>query len=215
MDLKVIVDQRERNTSLLKRLEEIGVSIEVRTLPIADYIISDRIAIERKSLHDFESSIMSGRLFEQLGRMKEHYASPIVILEGEPGEFRLKGNVISSAIAHVYVEYGAGILVSYSPENTADMIKSIAKYEQYGNARAPSLKGSAKAYADSQFQEYVIGNLPGVGPKLARSLLKHFGSISSIVGASVGDLTKVEKIGKVKAERIHGILHSTYKAEMG
>ncbi len=210
MDLRVIVDQRERNTVLLSRLEEIGVSVEVRTLPVADYIISDRVAIERKSLHDFERSIIDGRLFEQLAMMSEHYASPMVILEGEPNEFRLDSSVISGAVAHIYIEYGAGILISYSSENTADIIKSIAKYEQQGARREPSMKGGNRAYTGSQFQEYVVGNLPGVGPKLARSLLRHFGSVSSIVAASVSELTEVEKIGKIKAERIYDILHSKY-----
>ena len=210
MDLRVIVDRRERNTVLLSRLEEIGVSVEVRTLPVADYIISDRVAIERKSLHDFERSIIDGRLFEQLAMMSEHYASPMVILEGEPNEFRLDSSVISGAVAHIYIEYGAGILRSYSSENTADIIKSIAKYEQQGARREPSMKGGNRAYTGSQFQEYVVGNLPGVGPKLARSLLRHFGSVSSIVAASVSELTEVEKIGKIKAERIYDILHSKY-----
>ncbi len=213
MDLRIIVDQRERNAELLKRLEEIGVSVDVRTLPVADYIISDKIAIERKSLHDFEGSIINGRLFEQLARMKEHYASPMVIIEGDPSEFRLKSNVIFSTIAHVYVEYGIGVLVSYGPENTADIIKSVAKYEQHGTPREPSIKGGARAYTDAQFQEYIVGNLPGVGLKLARALLRHFGSVRGIAGASVSDLMKVEKIGKIKAERIHGVLNSGYAHE--
>jgi len=37
--------------------------------------------------------------------------------------------------------------------------------------------------------------------------------VRGIAGASVSDLMKVEKIGKIKAERIHGVLNSGYAHE--
>ncbi|MCW6160105.1 MAG: helix-hairpin-helix domain-containing protein [Candidatus Micrarchaeales archaeon] len=212
-ELRLIVDQRERNEKLIGSLETRGVSINVQTIPVGDYVISDRICIERKTISDFESSIMSGRLFDQLKRMSETYKLPILILEGDHGEFRLGSNVINGTIISVYVDYGIPVMLSSGPEHTAEILASIAKREQSGNRRDPSLKGGARAYTDSQFQEFVVGNLPSIGPKLAKSLLKHFGSIKRIANASPKQLAKVEKIGEKKAEQIHRIMNQVYEGE--
>ncbi|MGC8538194.1 MAG: ERCC4 domain-containing protein [Candidatus Micrarchaeia archaeon] len=93
--LKVIIDHRERNTELLESLGKAGVVCELAALDIGDYIISDRLCIERKKVADFEKSIIDGRLFDQIERMKKAYELPIIILEGDASEFRLKRNVIN------------------------------------------------------------------------------------------------------------------------
>jgi ERCC4-type nuclease len=63
-----------------------------------------------------------------------------------------------------------------------------------------------------QLQTRIIGNLPGVGPKIARALLEHFGSVKAVSNASKEELMKVEKIGKKKAERIHAAINSDYRS---
>ncbi len=211
--LRLIVDQRERNEELICSLETMGFAIDVQTIPIGDYVISDRICIERKTISDFESSIMSGRLFEQLGRMKETYQLPILLLEGDHGGFRLGSNVINGTIISIYIDYGIPIMFSHGPEHSAEILAAIARREQNGKKRDPSLKGGARAYSDSQFQEFVVGNLPSIGPKLAKSLLRHFGSIKKIANARVEQLMKVEKIGEKKAEQIHRIMNQVYDGE--
>jgi ERCC4-type nuclease len=56
-----------------------------------------------------------------------------------------------------------------------------------------------------------VGNIPGVGPKLARSLLAHFKSVRNIANADKSELVKVDKIGKKKADAIHSTLNALYK----
>ena len=212
-ELRVIVDQRERNFDLINGLEVNGVSVEVDTVPVGDYVVSDRVCVERKTVSDFESSIINGRLFDQLERLRETYKLPVLILEGDQDTFRLKHNVITGTIVSIYIDYGIPVLYSTGPENTAEIIASIAKREQKGGKREPSLKGGARAYTWEQFQEFVVGNLPGVGPKLAKSLLKHFKSIKRISNASIEDLMEVEKIGEKKAESIHEVINRLYKSD--
>ena len=209
--VKVIVDRRERNSELIGRLESLGVEVELRTLPVGDYVLSDRVCIERKTTSDFESSIMSGRLFEQVGRLVEAYDAPIMVIEDNDG-FRLPERVIKGAIASLYVDYGIQVLGSSGCLDTAEIISDIARREQDGRRREPSLKGAARAYTDRQFQEYVIGNLPGIGPKLARSLLVHFKSVRNIANAGIKELMEVEKIGRKKAENIHRTVNEEYSA---
>jgi Fanconi anemia group M protein len=212
-ELKVIIDSRERNIDLIGALETSGLEIDVRTLPVGDYIVSDRLCIERKTISDFESSIMNGRLFEQLERLKKAYSSPIMVLEGSTEDFRLKRNVINGTIVSIYVDYGIPIILSTGPIHTAEIIAGITKREQIDKERLPSLKGASRAHTDNQFREFVIGNLPGVGPKTAKALLNHFGSIKRITNASPKALAKVNKIGEKKAERIYEMLNQRYEAE--
>lgn len=207
---KVIIDNRERNMELIGAIEANGLDIEFKTVHVGDYVISERVCIERKTISDFESSIINGRLFEQVRRLKEYYQFPIIVLEGDPEHFRLKSNVINGAIGSLYIDYGMEIICTYSPKNSGDIISSIARHEQKHDDRAPSLKGGARAYTHEQFQEFVIGNLPGVGPKLAKALLSHFKSIRGIANANQEELMKVEKIGEKKAEQIHRTLNRIY-----
>lgn len=208
--IRMIVDGRERNEALIKGLEDRGVEIERKPVPVGDYIISDRICIERKTVSDFESSLMSGRLIDQLKRLRKSYELPIIIIEGSRDDFRLGRNVITGALVAIYVDYGMEAILSDSAEETADILASIARHEQLENDREPAIKGGMKARTTAHFQEYIIGNLPGIGTKLARSLLRHFGSINRISNASIDELMEVEKIGKKKAQQIHNVINSEY-----
>ncbi|HVC58434.1 MAG TPA: ERCC4 domain-containing protein [Candidatus Acidoferrales bacterium] len=211
--LRVIVDQRERNQELIELLEASGMEVSFDTLPVGDYAISERVCIERKTISDFESSMMSGRLFEQIARLREAYAFPILILEGEYEEFRLKSKVINGAIASLYIDYGINVMHSHGEKNTAEMISSLAKHESQGRPSEPSAKGGFKSLTQRDFQEHVVGNLPGVGPKLAKALLKRFGSVRGIADAEIEELTEVEKIGDKKAELIHKTINAVYEGE--
>jgi ERCC4-type nuclease len=212
-EIKVLVDSRERNADLICSMELLGASLEFKAINVGDYVLSDRICIERKTVSDFESSLISGRLFDQVKRLKDSYEFPILVLEGDPDMFRLKSSVINGAIAKLYVRYGINAIFTYGPENTAEIIVRIAKQEQEGEDREPSPKGGARAHTKAQFQEYVIGNIPGVGPKIARALLGHFGSIKGIANADEKELTSVAKVGKKKAALIHGTLTDMYGVE--
>lgn len=208
---RIIVDSRERNLELIEAIEAKGIDVESRTAHVGDYLISERVCIERKTVSDFESSLINGRLFEQARRLKENYEFPVLILEGDPDDFRLSGNVINGTLAALYIDYGVMVLNTRDAANTAEMISDMARHENDKRAREPSLKGGARARTAEQFQECVVGNIPGIGPKLARSLLEHFRSIRGIANADIGELMKIEKIGKVKADLIHRTLNGAYK----
>jgi excinuclease ABC subunit C len=52
----------------------------------------------------------------------------------------------------------------------------------------------------------VLVDVPGVGPEVAKALLKHFGSVTKIRGATMVELTHVAGVGPALAERIHAFL---------
>lgn len=79
---KIVVDHRERSSQLVGKLSRLGAVLEFKSLKVGDYVVSENVAIERKTYNDFASSIIDRRLFEQTRAMKEAYSSPILLLEG-------------------------------------------------------------------------------------------------------------------------------------
>ncbi len=53
----------------------------------------------------------------------------------------------------------------------------------------------------------VLEQIPGVGPKRRKELLRHFGGIQEIERASVEEITKVSTISRIMAEEIYAHLH--------
>lgn len=208
--MKIIIDQRERNPDIINCLEKTGIDIERKTLPVGDYVVSNRICIERKTISDFESSLINGRLFDQIERLKQAYEFPIVLIEGNIEEFRLGLKQIIGAIISIYINYKIEVIFCFTNFETAEVIANIIKKEQENKDNEPSLKGSFKAHSDNQIQEYIVGNLPGIGPKLAKKLLIKFKNIKNLANADVDELTKIDKIGKIKAKKIHEIINKNY-----
>ncbi len=206
----IVIDNRESSSGIAEMLAHKGLDIKMANLNVGDYLLSDRLCIERKTVADFESSIIDGRLFDQIKRLKEAYEFPLLVIEGNE-EYRLKQSVINGAIAAIYIEYGIVCIFVASRQEFVEMVANLAKHEQDQPHSEGSLKKGSKAYTKSQFQELVIGGVPGIGPKLAKQLLRHFGSISRIANASVEELMQVEKIGRKKAETIRDTLNSFYE----
>ncbi|MEJ2604488.1 MAG: excinuclease ABC subunit UvrC [Gammaproteobacteria bacterium] len=57
----------------------------------------------------------------------------------------------------------------------------------------------------------VLEEIPGLGPKRRRDLLRHFGGLKGISAAGTEDLAKVPGISRVLAERIYTVLHAEYE----
>lgn len=207
--VKIIVDNRERNTAINEYLSS-KATVEFRTLHVGDYVVSDRIAVERKTISDFQSSILNGRLFDQIKRIAEHYPRPMIIIEGDQKDFMLSRKVFVGAIVALYVDYNAAVVFSKDPNETAEIIVNMAEHEQDDEKREPSIKGGARAYSTSDFQRFMIGNMPGVGPKIAKSLLEYFGNVRNIANASKDELMKVEKIGAKKADAIRKVMDEKF-----
>jgi ERCC4-type nuclease len=208
--LKMIVDNRERNLQILESLSGMGVEMAFSQLPVGDYIISDRLCIERKTFSDFENSIMNARLFDQMQRLHESFAKPILLIEGSPAESRLGAHVMLGAIMKLYVDYNTQVIMSADEQETAYILSRFAEHEQKEEKREPRLVGLKKAYTDDQWQILILSSIPGIGAKLARKLIAHFKTIRGVASADVEQLEEVEKIGKKKAERIYSILNAEF-----
>ncbi len=59
-NLRIIVDERERKSGIPDLLKAIGMRVEMKTLPIGDYIVAPETIVERKSIKDLMASVLMG-----------------------------------------------------------------------------------------------------------------------------------------------------------
>jgi DNA excision repair protein ERCC-4 len=79
---RIVVDERERRSGIPDLLRQAGALIDFAQLKVGDYVVSPKTAIERKTIQDLLNSIYDGRLFVQCSQLNEHYAKPVLIVEG-------------------------------------------------------------------------------------------------------------------------------------
>ncbi|MEK6819664.1 MAG: ERCC4 domain-containing protein, partial [Nanoarchaeota archaeon] len=77
---KIIVDYREKNSLVSSVLVNLGVEIEFKNLKVGDYIVNE-VAVERKTVSDFISSMINKRLSNQLEELQQ-YKKKLLIVEG-------------------------------------------------------------------------------------------------------------------------------------
>ncbi len=207
----VYVDSRELRSGVPKLLKELGAEVEVRTLDVADYVVSEEVGIERKSANDFIQSIIDGRLFDQVERLKKAYEKPIIIIEGELYGIRnVHPNAIRGAIAAVTLDWGVPILFSSGKEETAQFIYLLAKREQEERKKEVRLRSEKKALTLAERQRLIVEGLPNVSATLAKRLLKHFGNVERVFTATEEELKEVEGIGPKKAREIRKVITAPY-----
>ena len=86
----IIVDDREFRSSLPVALVQVGFKVIPALITVGDYVLSDEIVIERKAYSDLVGSLKSGRLLQQLQRMKSYYPKPMLLIEfSETEQFNL------------------------------------------------------------------------------------------------------------------------------
>jgi Fanconi anemia group M protein len=213
--VKIVVDHREIPSGVVHKLKQLGVEIEARQLSVGDFILSDRVGVERKAVPDFLQSIVDKRLLDQAERLSETFERPVLILEGE-GLYSWRAihpNAIRGALAALVVDFNIPILPTRDEEETALVLAAIARREQVEQVREVAIRGEPKGLTLSEQQRFVVEGLPGVSAVLAKRLLDHFGTVERVMEASVGELRQVHGIGKEKAKRIRQVLSTKYEKE--
>lgn len=208
----VIVDPRER--SLARMLESMGVGVTLRVLEVGDYVVSDRVGIERKTADDFVDSLVGAErnIFAQLKDLARSYERPILILEGRDLYARqVHPNAIRGALASIAVDFGVAIIPTADEDETVSVIAAIARREQHAGGGAPHAHGKKTHRTLKEQQEYLVSSIPGVGNAMAKNLLRHFGSVERVFAASAEELKEVELVGPKTAERIRELVGGEYK----
>ena len=211
-DIRIVIDERERKSGIPKLLRAIGVNVEVKTLPIGDYIVSHETVVERKSIHDFISSIFDGRLFDQCNRLKEHFKFPIILLEGNVDEIEsITENplVFYGALSTIAVDFKIPVIPTPNASHTAKLLVSLSSRKE--SIKGPLLKKIKKSNNIQKQQLIVLCSLPGIGEKTAIRMLEKFGTPLKALSSSTKDLAKIPGLGESRAKKIKKMLQEKSK----
>jgi Fanconi anemia group M protein len=201
---RLTVDHSEHHASLLGVLRDSGLfSIEVDRLPTGDYLIDDRILIERKTRSDFIASLVDGRLFPQVARLAHSRYRSLMLIEGPtpanaPGVHR---HSVEGALVSIAVMWRLPVLHSTDVDESYRLLRFLADQgSQSRRTVLPRYDRKPKRLATRRL--FVLQGLPGVGPELARRLLAQLGSVERVMTADAVALGAVRGIGPKKAARI-------------
>ena len=177
------------------------------------YMISKRLAIDRRTGSSFMRGIMEKTLFTSAIYLREHFDLPILIIEGEINyEYSMfDPQAIRGAVSAMMLQYGMNVLSTRDIEETVELIAMMARHEQIGIPEI-SLIPKRKAADLPDMQRRIIEMLPGCGMVMARDLLQHFGSVKQIVNSTEEDLLGMRGIGPKKATEIYRVLNAEYEA---
>lgn len=225
MPVRIVVDERERNSNIPELLKNAGAVIDFTQLKVGDYVVSSETAVERKTVRDLISSIYDGRLFVQCSDLVKYYQKPLLVVQGNIAELAESSEDMEDIDVKLYAErmpiaYDALITIAMefriptihtpSAEQTAQLLVTLVNRSlREGKATGPLLRKIKKENPINIQQLSVLASLPGVGEKLAARMLKKFQSPIRALNASAAELATIPGFGLTRAERVRKVLNTS------
>jgi ERCC4-type nuclease len=205
---RLLVDHSERSASLLGLLRQSGLFVvQMGRLPTGDYLIDDRVLIERKTHADFIASLIDGRLFRQVARLAHSRYRSLMLIEGPapPNVPDVHPHSVEGALVSIAAMWRLPVLHSTDVDKSYRLLRFLADQGSQSCQRVlPRYDRKPKRLATRRL--FVLQGLPGVGPALACRLLAQLGSVERVMTADAGALAAIPGIGPKKAARIREII---------
>lgn len=209
--VKITYDHREKASGIPRAMVKSGkIEATSAQLPVGDYILSDRLIVERKTLSDLDQSIRQGRLKRQIKTMSDGYAIPVLLIE-QQGNVSLPDHVRRGALISA-IRQGVSVLIVQDKAETVEYLIAMARKEH----AAPQPKWDVrhkKVDTPEELSLQIIGALPGVGRSRAYALLEHFGTLQALFSADQKALKKVSGIGTKGAKKLAELFTSDLSSE--
>jgi DNA excision repair protein ERCC-4 len=222
VQVRIVIDERERSSKIPNLLRQMGITIDFASLAVGDYIVSPETAIERKTINDLLASIYDGRLYVQCSDLIQHYSRPVVVIEGnirdledlhnirDDDQFRIvldRIQISYDALAKIALDFRIPIIHSPSAEYSSRLLLTMARRSmEEGHNIGPFLKKIKKKNPLYLQQLFVLSSLPSIGNKLAARMLKKFNTPQRALNASIAELASIPGFGTARAVRVRKIL---------
>ena len=229
----MILDDREHG------LRELLPTWPVAHLPVADIWIGtdpsgnplpNSVLIERKSVADFEASIMDNRYREQRSRLMsyatEQKAHVAYIIEGELdrlGPHRLTKQALMKHITRLALRYHIAVFQTACVKETAELCQLLSDqwtadpttFEQPATMTYVETRGKTREENSDDpavFLATVLQACRGISSAGAKAIAAVYPSLDSLMKATTDTLAAIQvgkqKFGQVKAARLYSLLHN-------
>jgi DNA excision repair protein ERCC-4 len=178
--LTLWIDDREP-AKVINQLRQLVKDVELRRMDTGDYVVGN-FAMERKTVEDLLGSVYDGRLWKQLGHLKDTYPHTCVIIEGDinlgsrrsngelwgEGDIRLFTSVCNSIIM------GWSIPIVYTSSYVATA-QQITEFYKRSEKRGDKPRSVVKKQVDPKVaQQSMLQVIDGVGAIASARLLTNF-----------------------------------------
>jgi Fanconi anemia group M protein len=214
----IIVDTREASAApkIVKGLIEHGANVQTQALEKGDYILSDQIAIERKTVNDFVYTLTRRYLFDQLFKLKDVYARPLVLIEGYmPIVYKFSKIRPTAVWGAMFAIAKQGILIVHtsSQKETVDFLVTAAKQEQINEKRPLSVHAIKKTDTLADAQIFFLASLPNIGREKAISILNNYHTPMNALLCVENWKKEAYGLGPVITEKVKQVLNTPYNSK--
>lgn len=199
----ILADVYERRSGVIEELCRRGVDVEILHLEAGDYRLPGQVLVERKTVADFHESLRRGRLWGQIGRLRNAARLPYLLLEGQRVDAGpLRPDAVRGALLAV-IGQGVPLVVAETPRVSASWLHLLAL-----RANGIRLGRDRPIYAQvlksprELVPEAVLAAVPGISVDGARALLARFGTVGGVVAAGYDAWLTVPGIGPVRASAL-------------
>jgi ERCC4-type nuclease len=190
---KIIIDIHEKNSLILSELATSKeIELEIQSLKIGDYLIGN-LAIERKTINDLISSIISKRILNQIENLK-NYEKKLLIIEGNIKDLNqnlnINPNIIKGFILSCIINHNLPVIETKDYKETSKILLILAK--QLLKNSTPTFHSRIPKTIEEQ-KQYILEAFPNIGPKTAKKLLEKFQTLNKVFNANEEDLNEILK----------------------
>ncbi len=220
---KIIVDTRELRSTLPMLLHEAKVNIVPLTIEVGDFILSNRIGVERKSVPDLHSSFGSGRLFNQAEALCQHYRYPCLLIELEtdkPLSLAVTGGGIPSELMATSIISKLVLLLQQFPtlrlfwakgaQDAVEIFLTVKQKEQEPDETLVASLGvdSVKA-VETEYNagpKALLRSLPGIDGKNLVSVMRKVRNVATLIQMPRAEMDEI--LGSpAKGKMLHDFVH--------
>lgn len=205
----IIIDTREKQSLVISELVNKKANIKIEKLDIGDYLIGEKLIIERKTFQDFQSSMIDKRIFKQLIEMKK-YPEQILIIENflyNYQDFNIHENAQKGMMLSTILDYKIPIIFTENQEDTAKTLIVLAKrYEKDRPEISSRPKKSLQTLQEKK--KFILEGFPGIGPTISKKLLEKYKNLKEIFNLEKEKLKEIERFDENKINEFKEILEN-------
>jgi ERCC4-type nuclease len=197
-ELLIAADVFEDGSGVPSSLQRLGAQVVIEPLPAGDYRIQGGVLVERKTVADLHGSLARGRLWSQVGRVRDTAVLPFLFIEGDNlDEGPRHPNAIRGCLLAI-ADLGVAVVRTRDPGDTALWLHRLAIRQE----RRRSGSRPAERRLRPPPGVTALAAIPGISDTTARALIDRFGTVEQLLAAGPGRWSDVEGVGPVRAHAI-------------
>ncbi|XP_036240733.1 Fanconi anemia group M protein [Molothrus ater] len=193
-----------------------GLRVQVCSLGSSDYIVSNRLAVDRVLQSELQSPGNRNKLSQRLQRLQGIFERICVIVETDrvrPGEtsWCFQRTQHYDGVLSALVQAGIRILFSSCQEETAALLKELALLEHRKDA-AIQVPTEPEGHRRDILNFYL--SIPNLSYAAALNLCHSFSSITAVANSSVPALAAGARLSRPQAEELHRFLRHDFDPQL-